>query len=35
MNAVISLEDVWKRYNMGKAGGLTVLKEIDLTIKKG
>lgn len=29
------MEDVWKRYNMGKAGILTVLKEIDLTINKG
>ncbi len=35
MNAVIEMDDVWKRYNMGKAGWLTVLKEIDLTINKG
>ena len=35
MNSIIKLEDVWKRYNMGKSGGLTVLKEIDLDIKEG
>lgn len=35
MKSIIALNDVWKRYNMGKAGGLTVLKEIDLTINKG
>jgi putative ABC transport system ATP-binding protein len=35
MNAVIKMDDVWKRYQMGKAGGLTVLKEIDLEINKG
>ena len=29
------LDDVWKRYEMGKSGGLTVLKEINLDIKKG
>ena len=34
-NSVIKLDDVWKRYQMGKAGGLTVLKEIDLEIEKG
>ncbi|VVB77652.1 putative ABC transporter ATP-binding protein [uncultured archaeon] len=33
--SIIKLEDVWKRYNMGKAGGLTVLKEIDFDIKEG
>jgi putative ABC transport system ATP-binding protein len=32
---IIKLDDVWKRYEMGKAGGLTVLKEINLTINKG
>ena len=33
---VIKLEDVWKRYEMGKkAGGLTVLREINLSINKG
>src|SRR4030067_934343 len=35
MEPIIKLDDVWKRYEMGKAGGLTVLKEIDLEIKKG
>jgi putative ABC transport system ATP-binding protein len=35
MNAVIKMDDVWKRYQMGKAGSLTVLKEIDLEINKG
>lgn len=35
MNSVIKLEDVWKRYEMGKSGGLTVLKEINFQIKKG
>lgn len=35
MQEIIALQDVWKRYQMGKAGGLTVLKEIDLTINKG
>lgn len=35
MESVIKLDDVWKRYKMGKAGGLTVLKEINLNIKKG
>lgn len=29
------MDDVWKRYMMGKAGGLTVLKEVDLDIRKG
>ncbi len=29
------MKDVWKRYNMGKAGGLTVLKEINLDVKQG
>ena len=33
MKPVIQLEDVWKRYEIG--GGLTVLKEINLSIKQG
>jgi putative ABC transport system ATP-binding protein len=32
---LIKLDNVWKRYDMGKAGGLTVLKEINLQINKG
>jgi putative ABC transport system ATP-binding protein len=32
---LIQLDDVWKRYSMGRAGGLTVLKEANLSIKKG
>jgi putative ABC transport system ATP-binding protein len=32
---IIKLDDVWKRYEMGRAGGLTVLKEINFHIKKG
>jgi putative ABC transport system ATP-binding protein len=35
MNSIIKLDDVWKRYEMGKSGGLTVLKEINLDIKRG
>jgi putative ABC transport system ATP-binding protein len=35
METIIKLDDVWKRYEMGKAGGLTVLKEVDLDIQKG
>jgi len=35
MKSVIVMDDVWKRYNMEKAEGLTVLKEIDLIIGKG
>ena len=35
LKSVIRLDDVWKRYNMGNAGGLTVLKEVDLKIKQG
>ncbi len=35
MNSVIHLQDVWKRYDMGKAGGLSVLKEVNLDIKQG
>lgn len=33
--SLIRLEEVWKRYDMGKAGGLTVLKDINLDIKEG
>lgn len=32
---VLSLEKVWKAYNMGKAGKLVVLKDISLNLKKG
>ena len=32
---IIKLEDVWKRYKMGRAGDLTVLKEINFDIKHG
>jgi len=32
---VIKIENVWKKYQMGKAGSLVVLKEIDLDINKG
>lgn len=35
MKPVIQMEDVWKSYNMGKAGKLTVLKKINLEIKEG
>lgn len=35
MESVIRLDDVWKRYDMGGTEGLTVLKEVDLDIKKG
>ena len=35
MESLIQLEDVWKRYKMGRSEGLTVLKEIDINIKKG
>jgi len=35
MEAIIRLEDVWKRYDLGKAGELTVLKEITFTINQG
>lgn len=35
MKEVILMDDVWKRYDMGKAGGLTVLKEVDCKINKG
>jgi putative ABC transport system ATP-binding protein len=32
---IIKLSDVWKRYDMGKSTGLTVLKEVDLEIRPG
>jgi putative ABC transport system ATP-binding protein len=32
---LIKIEDVWKKYDMGKAEPLVVLKEIDLEIRKG
>jgi putative ABC transport system ATP-binding protein len=35
METIIELDNVWKRYEMGKAGSLIVLKEISLDIKKG
>ena len=35
MEEIIRLEDVWKRYDLGKAGELTVLKEITFTINQG
>lgn len=35
MNAVIEMDDVWKRYRMGKAGHLIVLKEVSLAVDKG
>jgi len=35
MESIISMDDVWKRYRMGKAGDLVVLREINLEIKKG
>ncbi len=35
MEPIIKLDEVWKRYEMGKAGGLIVLKDISLEIKQG
>ncbi len=35
MDSIIKIEDVWKSYDMGKAGELTVLKKITLQIDKG
>ncbi len=35
MDSIIKIEDVWKSYNMGKAGKLTVLKKITLRIDRG
>jgi putative ABC transport system ATP-binding protein len=34
MNSIIRIEDVWKKYDMGKAGILVVLKKINLEIKE-
>ncbi|MBR9706460.1 ABC transporter ATP-binding protein [Candidatus Pacearchaeota archaeon] len=34
-NRVLSIDNVWKKYDMGKAGPLVVLKEINLEIQKG
>jgi len=33
--SMIKLDDVWKRYKMGRSDGLTVLKEISFDIKQG
>lgn len=33
--SVIRLENVWKKYDMGKAGPLVVLRKIEMDIKKG
>lgn len=35
MKEIILMKDVWKKYKMGKAGNLVVLKEIDLKINRG
>lgn len=35
MKSIVKMDDVWKRYQMGRAGGLTVLKEINIDIKQG
>jgi len=35
MESILQLENVWKSYDMGKAGKLTVLKNINLDIKEG
>ena len=32
---LIQIQDVWKKYDMGKADPLVVLKEIFINIKKG
>lgn len=34
-SSVLEMDDVWKRYKMGKAGNLIVLKEINLAIENG
>jgi len=34
-NILLKLDDVWKSYDMGKAGKLTVLKKINLNVKEG
>lgn len=33
--SIIKIDNVWKKYEMGKAGPLVVLQEIDLQINKG
>ncbi len=33
--AIIRMDNVWKKYDMGKAGPLVVLREINLEIRKG
>jgi putative ABC transport system ATP-binding protein len=35
MSSVLQLNDVWKKYDMGHAGTLVVLREIMIDIKKG
>jgi len=35
MESIICIKDVWKKYTMGKAGDLVVLKDINLEINKG
>ena len=35
MESLIKLTNVWKTYDMGRAGKLTVLKKINLEVKKG
>jgi putative ABC transport system ATP-binding protein len=35
MNSIVKLDNVWKRYKMGKAGNLVVLKDINIDIKEG
>jgi len=34
-NTLIKMDNVWKKYDMGEAGALVVLEEINLEIKKG
>jgi len=34
-NPILHLDDVWKSYDMGKAGELTVLKKINLQVEDG
>lgn len=35
MDSIVRMDNVWKSYDMGKAGELTVLKKINLQIRKG
>ncbi len=35
MDTILKIDEVWKSYDMGEAGKLTVLKDINLQIKKG